>query len=67
MQQSNFKCIVCGQKSAGGVQTSYRPRDRKDLSIVDCPFCGHRQLYPLLSEEELIDEYNEDKTVHLIL
>lgn len=63
MHQSDFKCVVCGQKSAGGVQTSYKPRDRKDLNIIDCPFCGHRQLYPLLSEEELIDEYNEDKTV----
>ena len=40
-----------------------KPRDRKDLGIVDCPVCSHRQLYPLLSEEELIEEYNEDKTV----
>ena len=30
---------------------------------MDCPKCGHRQLFPLLSEEELIEEYNEDKTV----
>ena len=47
----------------GVVETPYKPRDRKELSIVDCPVCGHRQLYPRLSEEELIEEYNEDKTV----
>lgn len=45
------------------VETPYKPRDRKELSIVDCPICGHRQLYPLLSEDELVEEYNEDKTV----
>ena len=49
----------------GGVQrnTSFVPRDRKDLSIVDCQECGHRQLFPLLSDEELAEEYNEDRTV----
>ncbi len=45
------------------METPYKPRDRKELCIVDCPICGHRQLYPLLSDEELIEEYNEDKTV----
>lgn len=45
------------------METPYKPRDRKELHIVDCPICGHRQLYPLLSDEELIEEYNEDKTV----
>lgn len=43
--------------------TAYKPRDRKDLSIVDCPQCGHRQLFPLLSSDELLEEYNLDKTV----
>lgn len=47
----------------GVINTQYKPRDRKELNIVDCPVCGHRQLYPLLAEEELIEEYNEDKTV----
>lgn len=57
-----FKCIVCGHVG-GEVNTPYKPRDRKELDIVDCPICGHRQLFPLLSDEELIEEYNEDKTV----
>lgn len=57
-----FKCIICGDTSSP-IKTSHRPRDRKDLQIVDCPSCGHRQLFPLLSELELEDEYNQDKTV----
>jgi 2-polyprenyl-3-methyl-5-hydroxy-6-metoxy-1,4-benzoquinol methylase/DNA-directed RNA polymerase subunit RPC12/RpoP len=57
-----FKCIICGCEK-DGVLTAHKPRDRKDLSIVDCPECGHRQLFPLLSEEELEDEYANDKTV----
>ena len=57
-----FKCIACGHMG-GLIETGYKPRDRKELRIVDCPECGHRQLFPLLSEEEIIDEYNEDKTV----
>lgn len=57
-----FKCIVCG-KTGGENVTTHKPRDRKELSIVDCPECGHRQLFPLLSDEELAEEYAEDKTV----
>ncbi len=57
-----FKCIVCGY-IGGTLDTGYKPRDRKELKIVDCPVCGHRQLFPLLSDEELVEEYNEDKTV----
>lgn len=57
-----FKCILCGHLGGGNI-TSHKPRDRKELSIVDCPECGHRQLFPLLSAEELIEEYNEDRTV----
>ena len=57
-----FKCIVCGNVGEF-VDTKHKPRDRKDLFIVDCPHCGHRQLFPLLSDEELEAEYAEDKTV----
>lgn len=57
-----FKCIICGY-TGGGIETRFRPRDRKELKILDCPKCGHRQLFPLLSDEELAEEYNEDKTV----
>ena len=57
-----FKCIICGSEE-NPVLTEYHPRDRKELSIVDCPRCGHRQLYPLLSDSELEEEYAEDKTV----
>lgn len=57
-----FKCILCGHVG-GAIITQHKPRDRKELNIVDCPICGHRQLFPLLSDEELIEEYNEDKTV----
>lgn len=56
-----FKCIICG--STEGKETSHKPRDRKELSIIDCQVCGHRQLYPLLSEGELKEEYDEDKSV----
>jgi 2-polyprenyl-3-methyl-5-hydroxy-6-metoxy-1,4-benzoquinol methylase len=56
-----FKCIICGHDE--GAETRFRPRDRKELKIFDCSRCGHRQLFPLLSEEELAEEYNEDKTV----
>lgn len=57
-----FKCIVCG-KDGDFIDTKHKPRDRKELFIVDCPICGHRQLFPLLSDEELEEEYAEDKTV----
>lgn len=57
-----FKCILCGYVGKA-IETSHHPRDRKNLNIVDCPVCHHRQLFPLLSEEELRDEYNEDRTV----
>ncbi len=30
---------------------------------MDCPCCGHRQLFPLLSEDELKEEYDMDKSV----
>lgn len=56
-----FKCIICGGTEA--TITTHKPRDRKEMSIVDCKCCGHRQLYPLLSDEELTEEYNEDKSV----
>lgn len=56
-----FKCIICG--SLEGRETNHKPRDKKESSIIDCSICGHRQLYPLLSEEELKEEYDEDKTV----
>lgn len=62
MSLDSFKCIVCGHLG-GAINTNHVPRDRNDLKIVDCPECGHRQLFPLLSEEELEEEYNEDKTV----
>lgn len=58
---NKFKCIICGH--VGGIETQYRPRDRKELKIMDCPECGHRQLFPLLTDEELTEEYNEDKAV----
>ena len=57
-----FKCVVCGNMG-NPIVTKFHPRDRKELNIVDCPNCGHRQLFPLLSEEELQEEYAEDKTV----
>lgn len=57
-----FKCIICGYEGKY-TKTSHIPRDRKDLSIVDCPNCSHRQLFPLLSDEEITQEYDEDKTV----
>ena len=57
-----FKCVVCGEES-NPLKTIFKPRDRRSLDIVDCPLCSHRQLYPLLSEEELEEEYAEDKTV----
>lgn len=57
-----FKCVVCGNEE-NPVVTEYHPRDRKELNIVDCRACGHRQLYPLLSDAELEEEYDEDKTV----
>lgn len=57
-----FKCIICGFEGEA-LKTSHFPRDRQELNIVDCPICGHRQLYPLLSDAEIKEEYNEDKTV----
>lgn len=49
-----FRCIVCGN-NGNPKETGFRPRDRKELNIVDCPACGHRQLFPLLSEEESVE------------
>lgn len=59
---SGFKCILCGHMG-GEIISPYHPRDRKELNVVDCPICHHRQLFPLLSDDELRDEYNEDRTV----
>lgn len=55
--------VFCAVMWGGVIFTHHKPRDRRELSIVDCPKCGHRQLFPLLSDEELIEEYNEDRTV----
>lgn len=60
--ENKFKCIICGHEG-GKIETQYSPRDNKELKIVDCPACGHRQLFPLLTDEELAKEYNEDKTL----
>ncbi len=62
MEQQEFKCILCGAIGEP-VKTGKKPRDRDELDIVDCPVCGHRQLFPLLSEEELKEEYDLDKSV----
>lgn len=59
--KTQFNCILCG--GGGFYQTNFVPRDRKRLHIVDCKECGHRQLFPLLSDEELREEYDDDKTV----
>lgn len=57
-----FKCIICGHEGEK-IKTPHRPRDKTELEIVNCPKCGHRQLYPLLSEAELKEEYDQDKTL----
>lgn len=57
-----FKCILCGYEG-NYIETTHKPRDRRESFIVDCPKCGHRQLYPLLLTDELKEEYDEDKTV----
>ena len=56
-----FKCILCGSNDY--VMTVHKPRDRKEMNVVDCVHCGHRQLWPLLSDKELMEEYNEDRSV----
>lgn len=61
-----FKCLLC-QKEGSEIVTKYKPRDNKALDVVDCPFCGHRQLWPLLSDEELKEEYDSDKSVKEML
>lgn len=45
------------------IDTGKKPRDREASCIVECPSCHHRQLFPLLSEEELTKEYAEDASV----
>lgn len=62
MENLKFKCVLCGAEESP-VKTGKKPRDRDDLDIVDCPCCGHRQLFPLLSEEELKEEYDLDKSM----
>lgn len=62
MKKREFKCILCGEVGAP-IKTGKKPRDREELDIVDCPCCGHRQLFPLLSKEELKEEYDLDKSV----
>lgn len=62
MGKREFKCILCGTVGEP-VITGKKPRDREELDIVDCPCCGHRQLFPLLSDEELAEEYDLDKSV----
>ena len=57
-----FNCVVCGYDGEP-IKTPYKPRDKKELDIVDCPKCHHRQLFPLLSDEELKEEYDQDKTL----
>lgn len=62
MKNDKFKCILCGA-TGEPIKTGKKPRDREELDIVDCPCCRHRQLFPLLSEEELKEEYDLDKSV----
>lgn len=64
MKKHEFKCILCGA-TVEPIKTGKKPRDREELDIVDCACCGHRQLFPLLSEEELKEEYDLDKSVRL--
>lgn len=53
-------CCLWGGKST---DTGKKPRDRKESYIVECSLCHHRQLFPLLSEEELSKEYAEDASI----
>lgn len=62
MRKQEFKCILCGT-AMEPVKIGKKPRDRENLDIVDCACCGHRQLFPLLSEDELKEEYDLDKSV----
>lgn len=61
LKEEKFKCILC----AGGYcrKIGIKPRDRKQSDIVVCEECGHIQMYPLLSQQEEAEEYNQDKTV----
>ncbi|MGY3662878.1 MAG: class I SAM-dependent methyltransferase [Roseburia sp. 1XD42-69] len=56
-----FNCIIC--KGEDYTKTGKHPRERQSLDIVKCKQCGHIQLFPLLSEEELEKEYAEDRCV----
>lgn len=65
MEKKQFKCVVCGIGGVEPFDTGKRPRDRKGMYIVECPLCHHRQLFPLLSEEELSEEYAKDVSVRM--
>lgn len=56
---------MCSLWGGEPFDTGKRPRDRKELYIVECPLCHHRQLFPLLSEKELLQEYAEDFSVRM--
>lgn len=56
-----FNCIIC--KGDEFANTGKHPRERQSLDIVKCKRCGHIQLFPLLSEEEIEREYAEDRCV----
>lgn len=60
--EKQFECIICGNKGIP-IQTGKKPRDKKELDYVDCPVCHHRQLFPLLGDEELKKEYADDRTL----
>lgn len=59
--QKAFSCLVCGH--AHYIDTGKHPRDRQQAQIVRCANCGHEQMYPLLDEQEIHEEYATDKTV----
>ncbi len=63
MKEEKFRCVVCGQGGVKPIDTGKRPRDREEAYIVECPLCRHRQLFPLLSAEELEKEYADDVSV----
>jgi hypothetical protein len=60
------RCLLCGGATAGWAVVAARLRDAADRCVLRCPGCGHVQVDPLPTAEELTRYYREQQNVKVV-
>jgi len=61
-----IQCLLCGQTSDAFTEVASRLRDSEKQRVVRCPGCGHVQVDPLPSAEELVEYYRDQQNVKVV-